>query len=104
MTERYDLRPFLGLDELRFLIKDGQFIGEKSGKPKEFKKLIALNPYIYEDDVAYTDGAWLYVYGPGDWNEVTFYAEYLTDEGQLDFRADDNASEWEEVNNEKYEV
>ncbi|QGZ14250.1 hypothetical protein PP940_gp057 [Rhizobium phage RL2RES] len=103
MSERFEITPPLSISELRVLIEDGKFIGENSGKHEEHKKLIALNPYIYETDVAYSENGWLYVYGPGDWNEPSFYAEYLTEEGQLDFRADDNASEWEEVNNEKYE-
>jgi hypothetical protein len=100
MTKEFEIKnPPLSLEEVRKLD-----LVNRETDPVEFQKCIDINPYIYDNDVALVVDNWLYVFGPGDWNEPSFYAEYITEEGQLDFRADENASEWEVVNNEVYDV
>ncbi|QIG68028.1 hypothetical protein EVB55_093 [Rhizobium phage RHph_Y68] len=98
----FEILPPLSINEIRTLVAEGKF-SNRDTNVEEFQKCIEQNPYIYDNDVSLIVGDWLYVYGPGDGDETSFYAEYITEEGQLDYRADDNASEWEVVNNEIYE-
>ncbi|QIG69669.1 hypothetical protein EVB81_100 [Rhizobium phage RHph_I46] len=89
------IKPIYSINELRTMLET-KFI-----KASEFPH--ADIEFVYSNDVVFDTENWIFIYGPADTDEVMWFARYKSEEGDLSFIADDNASEWLVQINEVFE-